>query len=70
MLETVSFSHILKSDFFKYMLAPCIFYNRIRIYCRHSQDIKGVFQSQFFRASSISPAFYSIILHRDHFPNS
>lgn len=63
--KTVLLSYIPKSDFFKYMLAACILYHRVSVYCGHSQDIEGVFQRQLLRTGSISPAFYRIILQMD-----
>jgi len=44
MLKTVFLSYILKSDFFEYMLTPCILYNCVSIYRGHPQNIKGVLQ--------------------------
>ena len=59
------FSYILESDFFKHMLAPGVFCNRIRVYRGHPQNIESVLQGQLLRAGSIPTSFYKIILHMD-----
>lgn len=44
-LKSVRLSYILKSYFFKNVLASSILYNCISIYCDHSQNIKSVLQN-------------------------
>ena len=62
-LKPVRFSYILKSYFFKNVLASSVLYNCISIYCGHSQNIKSVLQNQPLRTGSVSMPFYIIILH-------